>query len=45
MGSLIFAFLVLWYVNYRLCRKDFKKNTGKKLTFLGSFNPDNWHDM
>lgn len=46
MFGFIIGILFLYFILYKkIFAKNFHERTGRKLSFWGIFNPNNWHYM
>ena len=43
--STLLIVLFLWYIIYRLNKKDYEEKYNKELKFRDTFNPNNWKKL
>lgn len=43
--SAVLMLLFLWYIIYRLNKKEYEEKYHKELKFRDTFNPENWKKM
>lgn len=43
--SAVITILLLWYIIYRLNKKEYEEKYNKKLKFRDTFKPENWGKM
>lgn len=43
--SAVITILFLWYIIYRLNKKEYEKKYNKELKFRDTFKPENWEKM
>ncbi len=43
--SAVITILLLWYIIYRLNKKEYEEKYNKELKFRDTFKPENWGKM